>query len=524
MTLALLLALASLIQDTSGTITGRVLFPNGAPAVGLRVRVVAVTEVRGTPVNTALIPRPIQTDSNGSYLLAGIPPGRYHVVAERDASRAYYPGATTQNDAQIIVVNARQTVQGLNFYFVDPPGFTISGRFVPPPPSPSTVSLIRSGRQLVQGTVATDGTFSLSGIPRGGGGLELRSPAGPAVNVGPVILTDNIQVLVISGRVDVEGGYPFASGISVPNGFRPSVEASGPTVPVRPIFQQDGTWSEIRPDGSFTLVLSEGEYRIGVRNFPLGQRLRSLTSGDLDLRTTSLKVPSPSALTEIRGLLAMEVPGGVRVSGKLTGLDSADLANIPIRLIGGAPDRALATTVTKADGTFEFQNVPPGTYGVSNLQVDGRRAGGRPRTIIFVPNLWWVTVGAEDVHGIDFPGRVLAGFADGPLRVVEPDRIPRVSGRLDVIDQAGTARPVPAGVMLRLSNGLTAIRPDGTFSVPVPSLPGPQDTHAIALPGLPAGYATKSMTYGTADLTKAPFLHDSTTPAHEIRITLEITP
>jgi hypothetical protein len=479
MTLRLLLALA-LLREPSGTITGRVSLPGGAPAVGVRIGALPLSD--DPAAITAPLLSPTQTDTTGSYRLERLPPGRYYVVT----------GAAANAD-EIIVVRAGSVSEAapIRNYLRD---VTISGRFVPPPAMPATVGVHNFGR-LVQVPVSPDGSFELVDIPQGSYSLELREDAEPVVRVGGLDATGDVRGLVaMRGRVSFEDDSQM---FARPSYLRPAVEASA----VR---------SLIHPDGSFILLLREGSHRIGLRHLPFEYGVRAMTSGNVDLVTTPLEVAPAVSLSEIRVSLEKRSVTGVKVGGHLTGLIGDVKANVPVYLIGGVPGHNVGTTITKPDGTFEFSAVQPGAYVVVLPDDFGKGA------VVVNPESWSVVVGAEDIHGLEFSGQVVDGFVDSLPGNIAPDKVPRISGRFNVIDPSGASLPVPSGVMIRLSNNLTSIRPDGTFSVPAGD-----GTHNITFAGLPPGYVIRSMTYGATDLMKSSLVLGTARPSQDLDVTFE---
>jgi hypothetical protein len=261
-------------------------------------------------------------------------------------------------------------------------------------------------------------------------------------------------------------------------------------------------------DGAFDLLLPEGEYDISFRNIPLGYDVRALTSGNIDLQATRLNVGTTSNLGVIRASLTKASVRGVSVSGRVTGLKTATIS----LLSASSASRSTSTDI-QPDGTFAFPSVPPGAYSVyaaADLQ-------GPPTAL--TPPAWWIQVGNENLRDIEFYGLVVQNTGDGPFRGNPPqDNAPQITGRVLAVDDAGNAQSVPSGVMIRLSSHLTAVRPDGTFSLPIRN-----GEHMIALSGLPAGYGIRSMTRGGVKLLSTPLRVDANTgSSEEIRVTLEL--
>jgi hypothetical protein len=80
---------AQVAADTPGIVTGRILTADGLPAAGVRVSV-APAPVSSTQNATTPLLNLVETDPTGNFRIAGVNPGRYHVVA------GVSEGATTE--------------------------------------------------------------------------------------------------------------------------------------------------------------------------------------------------------------------------------------------------------------------------------------------------------------------------------------------------------------------------------------------------------------------------------------------
>ncbi len=104
----ILLAL-SLVQ--AGTINGRLLQPDGNPAVGVRVAAVEA------PDHVSLM-SVAQTDGNGRYRLENVPPGRYYIQVGPISEPSYYPGTADPGKATVVQVAGSAPLNGFDFSFV----------------------------------------------------------------------------------------------------------------------------------------------------------------------------------------------------------------------------------------------------------------------------------------------------------------------------------------------------------------------------------------------------------------------
>ena len=74
----------------SGSIVGRILNPDGSPAVGVRVAASAVRSNSAEPNRNSASLSPTQTDNAGRYRLEHIPAGRFYVTVGTVESPDYF--------------------------------------------------------------------------------------------------------------------------------------------------------------------------------------------------------------------------------------------------------------------------------------------------------------------------------------------------------------------------------------------------------------------------------------------------
>jgi hypothetical protein len=114
----------------------------------------------------------------------------------------------------------------------------------------------------------------------------------------------------------------------------------------------------------------------------------------------------------------------------------------------------------RGDGSFEFTNIQPGAY-VLIPQV--RLPRGTP---INTPGAWRLVVGNQDLAGIPFSLRVEPRTLDGGFGISLAAA--RTLGRVTVVDETGSVRPIPAGIRVGLTTSAptqTTISPDGSFTL-----------------------------------------------------------
>lgn len=198
-----------------GAVSGRIIYENGDPAIGVRVEVLRKLRGKFVPVFSNLSAMfgmfsgfmgNGQTDDRGVYRFAGLPTGEYVVKATESASHTegnerspgmggfealfgtnslltfYFPEATDVKDAQILNVLMGQELGEINLTIPDKSVFALSGKVVSArdkkPLTGARVSLKRSGDNVLSifsdfgrrnNTAVTDeeGDWNFKEIPRG---------------------------------------------------------------------------------------------------------------------------------------------------------------------------------------------------------------------------------------------------------------------------------------------------------------------------------------------------------------------
>jgi hypothetical protein len=284
---------------------------------------------------------------------------------------------------------------------------------------------------------------------------------------------------------------------------------------------------------------------------------------------TSVLISAGAAIDNLNFTMARG-SGGVRVSGRLPTTAGRPVL---IRMMGGRGAVLSTTTPVKADGTFEFFKVTPGSYTlsaapanllpnlpivVSDQDIDvglptgpGVRVSGvvglgphSPRLpgqkVVLVGSSAWAqletspsTDGTFSVANVP-PGlytlKTIPGGVAPPATVVVADREITgitVAGYAELTGKAmlQDGRKIPATSTALMIEAIpqkgaslaTVIRTDGTFRFPLT-----EGQYHIALGKLPAGISVKSISYGSMDLLKDPLLLDGSADPGELRVVLEM--
>jgi hypothetical protein len=104
---------ASVVPGGPGAIAGRITDERGEPLPGARVEALRLGRPGGAddPGPDAV------TDQDGRYLIAGLVPGNYHVVADhltRGIHPRWFRDANRREDAEVVAVTAGLTTEGID--------------------------------------------------------------------------------------------------------------------------------------------------------------------------------------------------------------------------------------------------------------------------------------------------------------------------------------------------------------------------------------------------------------------------
>ena len=456
--LLLLIVFAAQVAVTpaGGTVVGRLLSAEGAPAANVRVALSPADDPAA--LGEASLLNLTLTDSDGRYRMEGVPVGRYYITAGFVDLPTYFPGVSRRADADVIDVTTEAVVEAPDFRLAKIAGFHIRGRVelekvsIDRVGTPLTVYLTggpsRIPSAVARGAtsvgVGANGTFEFSGLRPGRYSLRIR----PNVTMTPATITvtdrDVEDVLI---RVPASGIYAAVNGrvIMDADGLQPWFQVvltsmAGPVPRLREGERRYGV-------GGSTFIVGQvpaGQYTVSIRDLPEGYTVESMSLGSIELLTETLTL-GPLDQPEITIRLGVSnPPPWVRVVGRMVNVDGARLPSAIS--ISGQPLGSGIVANVNAEGTFEFPRVLPGTYAVAL----------RP---------------AAD----DFTRTITVGRTDAIVEVSLKIPSVKVSGTLTGEDEARRQGRLSPGCFVRpmllregrppsLSRSLSAkLEPDGTF-------------------------------------------------------------
>jgi hypothetical protein len=349
------------IRPGTAVIAGQLKTIDGAPASDVRVSALQAPPPNVRPedgIQYYLAPPPVRTimsDKDGRYRLTNLPPGRYFVAAGIPGQDTYYPDATDGSGATVLTLTPDSTTT-IDFALVAPLAGRISGRVVPPPDPGVQENAILSGvflTDLVEAPIRPDGTFEFGRVPEGTYLVDLF-PTVPGLNSVLFEVSDkdvnNLELkrpklYTISGRINAaHGPLPWAL-----LAFYTSTSYAA---------------ADIHDDGTFTVKLHAAKHFADLGGMPSDYDMVSVKRGNQDL-SGGLVVTD----ADISGIVVnVSVPANLpRLRGRITGVPPARLPTLKVEING--PIFGVLQSAVKADGSFDFPEVTPGSYWLRIPQI-----------------------------------------------------------------------------------------------------------------------------------------------------------
>ena len=398
--------------NRGGVITGTVLGPNGEPLVQAGVRAIMIRDANGKPPTFGRFAIDRPTDDRGVFRIYGLPTGTYIVAAggratfgysvnayDSDAP-TYAPSSTRDTAAEFSVRAGEETTVDIRYR--GEPGHAVSGVVSGPitPNSSTRVTLapVLNGVPLVNAPSFqnfNNNSFAFYGIADGDYDLVAQSDLGRDVVASePRRITvkgadvTGLEIVVkglasISGRVALE----TSTAAECKNKRQPSLAETmlvarrddkgtpKDQYTVANYFAQGSAG----PSGDFTLRnLAPGQFNLQTRFFAKYWYLRSIarqTPGapsragvanrQADAARNGISLKSGE---RISGLTVTLAAGAASLRGTVKPAEGETLpARLFLQLAPAEKENAedvlrFFTAPVNADGTFAFNNLPPGRY------------------------------------------------------------------------------------------------------------------------------------------------------------------
>jgi protocatechuate 3,4-dioxygenase beta subunit len=437
-------------------------------------------QLTGVDLDGNNITRTTTTGTNGAYEFTGLPPGTYSVTEVQPTlyldgkdTAGTASGVTTVNDVTSgVVLTSGQTASGYLFGEV-PHNGSISGQTYidlnndgtrnvgEPALSGVTVTLsgVASDGSPVNLTTSTDssGAYTFGQLPPGTYTVTETQPNGLADgkdklgSVGGTLANDSVSALTITAGQSATG-YDFGelppttaiiSGVVYSDqnndGLIQSGEGriGGVTVTLTGT-ATDGTpvtrTAQTAADGSYSFTdLPPGSYKINETQpttFLDGKETLGSGGGTIapdELNAINVAVGQVASGYNFGEVAPSSLAGSTYLDADDDGvrdIGETPLPGVSVRLTGtddlGAPvDRVL---VSNSDGRYQFDNLRPGTYVVTETQplayLDGKEAVGTPAGVIGADTVTAIALGAGvDGTGYDFGEQPATGKISGTVWV-----------------------------------------------------------------------------------------------------------
>jgi hypothetical protein len=364
-----------------------------------------VTDAEGEPVERASViaegaeKKEAGTDENGQFRIGGLAPGKYRVKAAHESSMyrffmmrpeiradgtteafnatTYYPGVLTAKQAGKVEVRPDGESTGIDIQLMGVPFVRVSGKVAGMPRGAPQAYAFISWRGGGQGNqLSPDGSFEFWGLDPGKYRLSASwgAPGGEETLLGPQVSTPTVEFEVAGSNVDnIE--LRLVPDSDIAGWLEPDAPDANEPTPPRTVTLRDvsngsaiGTPAPVGADNTFKLEkIDAGKYIVGlswdsayVKSMRLGT---TETDGDV------LDLSNGAAGAELTLVLGTVV-------GSVSGTVHDDVGNAAESRVILARDRgedaifAFQSFKTKADGTYSFPNVPPGSYKLLAVPED----------------------------------------------------------------------------------------------------------------------------------------------------------
>jgi protocatechuate 3,4-dioxygenase beta subunit len=332
------------------------------------------------------------SDSEGHFAFDNLAPGRYRVTASRNG----YVGRGPRPGAGLNIITLSTGQQSSEVVVRLTPSAVLAGRVTSegdePLPNVSVEAMRytyqNERRQLTEvGTSTTDdrGEYRIWGLPPGKYYIRATHPRGQAARAGGLVYVPIFYPGVTDPSrtqpVDLHPGDE-ATGIDLNFVSMHSVRVSGRVLNPNSQPEKGAQISLVGGSGSFTFTAgqasSDAKGAFEIRGVPPGSYTLiaeqfGTSEGDKVMRGRTPIEVSDTNITDAEVVTGpgSTVSGHVRMEGK----SPADLAKLSVILdplddmasLGFAPD--VTNVRVLADGTFQFHDVPEGTYRINVIAL-----------------------------------------------------------------------------------------------------------------------------------------------------------
>jgi hypothetical protein len=283
------------------------------------------------------------------------------------ALRTYYPGTSSDAQAQPITLAAGQEAAGISFQLASAKLATVRG----------TVRS-GSGRQGLSGWMGlaspagvnrsnplrTDGSFSFRDLPPGDYTVSYLDPS-EAASVPVTLNASDVDLAVVTHRVaTIKGRLVFEPVL--PQGLAPSALSLRLLPANQAVLRSPILQATIKDDATFELPGGVGDASfVASVTSPVGPwRVKAVTIKGMDVTDTLLNLENDTDDLEVRLTQRVNV-----LSGRLTASDGAPVINALVVIFSEDPQklivprsRYIAASPVNSTGQYTVRNLPPGRY------------------------------------------------------------------------------------------------------------------------------------------------------------------
>jgi Carboxypeptidase regulatory-like domain len=311
-------------------------------------------------------PTPVETDSQGNYVLKRIPPGRYLIGVEfpfgyapnpNGFATTFYPGVTDSTKARAVVIEPEVDVRNVDFKIQKADRFTVSGTLQLGGAKASGVSLHPVGEPNMAptfwGSVNPEGRFEIHNVLAGSYELSVNDGAIP-VRV-PVRVQGNVTGITtqLPAMSTIEGTLRIM--------LRPG-DAKLPGEVRLAVSKAVGSPTRITEAGPFRMdAMAAGEHYLFLQLAGAGYVL--------DVHQGPHNVADDNIVRVGNGAAPLTLLARPADYGTVTGQVHTNIGKTQLSEVLLAPDGPRRSNPfqhysvrTKFDGTFKFDNVVPGSY------------------------------------------------------------------------------------------------------------------------------------------------------------------
>ena len=343
-----------------------------------------------------------ETDEQGQFRIAGLPPGHYYVAAfdPEDAgtpdaqgrmswTQTFYPGAATPAAAERLRLVAGGSLSDVDVSLLPVTRVTVRGRLVNPANSELASGSVNMSPESEEGlglgttraaVVRPDGTFEFLNVPPGA--YRLRGSA-RTVRPGPALFASfrlmvgdrdiSNAVLSLNPGASLFGQVEIADSAGTPPPVLAELWVSAP--PADGTTGSGLTRSRVAADGNFSLATPEGTRVIRLEALPAPWALDAVLYQGRDVIDVPFELRSGERRERIRLVLtdrASRIVGFTRDEDGNAVADRAIVA-LPVNpAFWHAGNRHVRVTYPDPSGRYEIIGLPAGGYRVAAVAGVGQ--------------------------------------------------------------------------------------------------------------------------------------------------------